>query len=143
MERHANGLPEIASCVKRQSISVIVFILDILPCNYISLVTRLIIKEINNKLKLSCSVNSINFIKQGINWIQMSGSFNQSRSLLFVYAAPGKKVNFVRAKSIYTSVKNRYWFKNKNKTYKSVTTFSLNKADFPTLTSSLPVNFWL
>ena len=34
-------------------------------------------------------------------------------------------------------MKNRYWFKNNhqlNKTYKSVTTFSLNKADFPTLT---------
>ena len=52
-----------------------------------------------------------------------------------------EKDNFILIKSVYISVKNRYGFQNKhqlNKTYKSVAAFSLNNADFPTLTSLSP-----
>ena len=52
-----------------------------------------------------------------------------------------EKDNFILIKSVYISVKNRCGFQNNhqlNKTYKSVTAFSLNNADFPTLTSLSP-----
>ena len=49
--------------------------------------------------------------------------------------------NFILAKSIYISVKNCYGLQSNhqlNKTYKSGTTFSVNNADFPTLTPLSP-----
>ena len=70
----ANGLVKIASCFKQGNNAIIVFICDILPRDDISSINRLLIKETNNILKSSCSVNHINFIDQEANWIQMSGS---------------------------------------------------------------------
>ena len=52
-----------------------------------------------------------------------------------------EKGNFILPKSIYISVKNCYGLQNNhqlNKTYKSVTAFSVNNADFPTLTPLSP-----
>ena len=52
-----------------------------------------------------------------------------------------EKGNLILVKSIYISVKSHYESRNKyqlNKTYKSVTIFPLNNADFPTLTPLSP-----
>ena len=52
-----------------------------------------------------------------------------------------EKRNLIPAKSIYISVKSHYESRNNyqlNKTYKSVTIFSLNNTDFPTLTRLSP-----
>ena len=52
-----------------------------------------------------------------------------------------EKWNLILAKSIYISVKSHNGSRNKyqlSKTYKSVTAFSLNNADFPTLTPLSP-----
>ena len=52
-----------------------------------------------------------------------------------------EKGNLILAKSIYISMKNYYGSRNNyqlSKTYKSVTAFSLNNADFPTLTPLSP-----
>ena len=51
-----------------------------------------------------------------------------------------EKGNLILAKSIFISVKSHESRNNYqlNKTYKSVTTFSLNNADFPTLTPLCP-----
>ena len=89
---------KIASCFKEGNNSIIIFICAILPRDDISSINCLFIKEANNFLKSSCSVNHI-------------------------------------------SVKNYYESRNNyqlSKTYKSVTAFSLNNADFPTLT---PLSF--
>ena len=89
---------KIASCFKEGNNSIIIFICAILPRDDISSINCLFIKEANNFLKSSCSVNHI-------------------------------------------SVKNYYESRNNyqlSKTYKSETAFSLNNADFPTLT---PLSF--
>ena len=70
----ANGLIKIASCFKHRNNIISIFICGILPHNDTSLIKCLLIKETNNILKSSCSVNHINFISQDANWIQMSGS---------------------------------------------------------------------
>ena len=70
----ANGLIKIASCFKQGINAINVFICGILSRDDTSSINCLLIKETNNVLKLSCSVNHINFIDQDTNWIQMSGS---------------------------------------------------------------------
>ena len=60
-----------------------------------------------------------------------------------------KKGNFILTKSIHTSVKNNYGFQNNkqpNKTFKSVTDFSLNNADFlalAPLSSCKPISYYI
>ena len=52
-----------------------------------------------------------------------------------------EKRSFILTKSIHTSLKNNYGFQNNkqpNKTFKSVTDFSLNNADFPALAPLSP-----
>ena len=133
----ANGLIKIVSCFKQRNNASNVFICGILPRDDISLINCLFVKETNNILKSSCSVNHINFNDQDANWIQMSGSLKPdlfySDKLHLV-----EKGNLILATSIYISLKNHYGSRNKyqlSKRYKSVTVFSLNNADFPTLTS--------
>ena len=70
----------------------------------------------------------------------MSGSLKPdlaySDKLLLV-----EKVNLILAKSIYILVKNHYESRKNyhpSKTYKSVTAFSLNNAEFPPLTHFSP-----
>ena len=70
----ANGLIKIASCFKQGNNAINVFICAILPRDGTSSINRQLIKETNNILKSSCSVNHINFIDQDANWIQMNGS---------------------------------------------------------------------
>ena len=136
----ANGLIKIASCFKQGNNAINVFICGILPRDGTSSINRQLIKETNNILKSSCSVNHINFIDQDANWIQMNGSLKPdlfySDKLHLV-----EKGNLILAKSIYISVKSHYESQNNyqlNKTYKSVTIFSLNNTDFPTLTPLSP-----
>ena len=88
----------------------------------------------------SCSVNHIEFTDQDANWIQMNGSLKPdlfySDKLHLV-----EKGNLILAKSIYISVKSHYRYRKNyqlSKTHKSVTVFSLNNADFPTLTPLSP-----
>ena len=69
----ANGLIKIASCFEQGSNAINVFICGILPCDDTSLLNCQLIKETSNMLK-SCSVHSIRFIDQDVNWIQMNGS---------------------------------------------------------------------
>ena len=97
-------------------------------------------KEKNNILKLSCSVNHIKFIDQDAKWIQMNSSLKLdlffSDKLHLV-----EKGNFVPARPIYISVKNHYESQNNyqlNKIYKSVTIFSLNSGNFTILTPLSP-----
>ena len=104
------------------------------------MVSRLLIKEINNILKSSCSVNHINVVDQDTNWIQISNSLKPNLFYLDKLHLV-EKGNFILAKSIFTSVKNCFSFQNNhqpNKTYKLVTSFSLNNSDFPTLTPLSP-----
>ena len=70
----ANGLIKIASCFKQGNNAINVFFCGILPRDDTSSINRLLMKEINNILKSSCSVNHIIFIDQDENWIQMSVS---------------------------------------------------------------------
>ena len=136
----ANGLIKIASCFKQGNNAINVFICGILPRDGTSLINRQLIKETNNILKSSCSVNHINFIDQDTNWIQMNGSLKPdlfcSGKLHLV-----EKGNLILAKSIYISVRSYCEYRNNYqpiKTYKSLTIFSLNNADFPTLTRLSP-----
>ena len=73
LEDIVNGLIKIASCFKQRNNSINVFICGILLRDDTSSINQLLIKETNNILKSSCSVNYIN-IDQDANWIQMSGS---------------------------------------------------------------------
>lgn len=135
-----NGLLKIASCLKKWSNSTNVLICSILPCRDIFSVSCLFIKETNNILKSSCSINHINFIDQDRNWIQMSGSLEPDLFYLDKLHLVGNR-NFILTKSIYISVKNGYGFQNKhqlNKVSKSVKAFSLNNVYFPTLTFLSP-----
>ena len=136
----ANGLIKIASCFKQGNNAINVFICHILPRDGTSLINRQLIKETNNILKSSCSVNHINFIDQDENWIQMNGFLKPdlfySDKLHLV-----EKGNLILAKSIYISVRSYCESRNNYqliKTYKYVTIFSLNNADFPTLTRLSP-----
>ena len=129
-----NDVIKIASCFKQRNSDVNVFICGILPRNDISSINRRFIKETNNILKSSCSVNHINFIGQDAKWIQMSGSLKPdlcySHQLHLV-----ENGNLILAKSVYIPVKNHYRSRSNyqlNNTYKSVT------ADFPTLTPLSP-----
>ena len=69
-----NGLIKIASCFKQGKNAINVFICGILPHHDTSSINCLLIKETNNNLKSSCSVNHTNFIDQDANLIQMSGT---------------------------------------------------------------------
>ena len=129
-----------ASCFKQGNNAISVFICGILPRDDTSSINRLLIKETNNTLKSSCSVNHVRFIDQNVNWIQMNGSlkadFFNSDKLHLV-----EKRNPILAKSIYILMKSHYGSRNNyqlSKTHKSVTVFSLNNADFPTLTPLSP-----
>ena len=131
----ANGLIKIGSCFKQGNNAINVFICGILPRDGTSSINCQLIKETNNILKSSCSVNHINFIDQDANWIQMNGCLKPdtfySDKLHLV-----EKGNLILAKSIYISVRSYCEPRNNYqpiKTYKSVTIFSLNKADFSTL----------
>ena len=135
-----NGLIEIASCFKQGSNAISVFICGIFPRDDISSINHLVMKETNNILKSSSSIKHINFIDQDVNWIQVSGSLKPD---LFYFDKLHlvEKGNLILAKSLYTLVKNHYGSWNNyqlSKTYKSVTAFSLNNADFPTLTPLSP-----
>ena len=107
----ANGLIKIASCFKQGNNAINVFICGILPRDDTSSINRLLIKETNNILKSSYSVNHINFIDQDANWIQMSRSLKPdlfySDKLHLV-----EKENLILAKSIYISVKSHYGSRN-------------------------------
>ena len=63
----ANGLIKIASCFKQGNDAINVFICDILHRDDTSSINRLLIKEANNILKSSCSVNHIKLIDQDAN----------------------------------------------------------------------------
>ena len=93
-------------------------------------------KERNNISKSLCFVNHIKFINKDANWIEMNSSLKPdlfySDKLQLV-----EKGNIILDKSIYISVESHYGSRNNyqlSKTYKSVTIFSLNNADFPALT---------
>ena len=136
----ANGLIKIVNCFKQGNSAISVFICGLLPCDGTSLINCQLIKETNNILKSSYSVNHMKFIDQDASWIQMNGSLKldlfYSDKLHLV-----EKGNLILAKSIYISVKSHYESQNNyqlNKTYKSVTMFSLNNTDFPTLTPLSP-----
>ena len=144
----ANGLFEIASSFEQGNKSTKFFICGILPRD-ISSLDRLLIKETNNELKSSRLINftilstnfHINFIDQDTNQIQMSGSLKPDRFFFLNKLHLVEKGNFILAKSIYISMKNCYGFQNThqlNKTYQSLTAFSLKNADFPTLTTVSP-----
>ena len=131
----ANGLIKIASCFKQGNNAINVFICGILPRDDTSSINRQLIKETNNILKSSCSVNHINFIDQDTNWIQMSGSLKPNLLYSDTFHLV-EKGNLILVKSIYISVKNHYGSRNNyqiSKTDKSVTAFSLNNTNFPTL----------
>ena len=133
-------LLKISSCFKQGNNAINVFIGGILPRDDTSSTNRQLIKERNNILKSSCSVNHIKFIDQDSNWIQMIGSIKPDLFYLDKLHLV-EKGNLILAKSIYISVKSRYRSRNNYqlcKTYKSVTIFSLNNADSPTLSPLSP-----
>ena len=108
-------------------------------CSF-ALINRLFIKETGNILNSSSSVSHINFIDQDANWIRRSGSLKPdifySGKLHLV-----EKGKFFKAKSIYISMNSHDGLRKNyqlSKKYKSMTAFSLNKADFPTLTPLSP-----
>ena len=107
----ANGLVKIASCFKQGNNAVNVSICSILPRDDTSSINRLLIKETNNILKSSCSLNHIIFIDQDANWIQISDSLKPdlfySDKLQLV-----EKGNLILAKSIYISVRSLYGCRN-------------------------------
>ena len=135
-----NGLIKIASCFKQGNNAINVFICGILPRDDTSSINCQLIKETNNILKSSCSVNHIKFIDQDSNWIQMDGTLKPdlfySDKLHLV-----EKGNLILAKSIYISVKSLFRSQNDyqlSKTFKSVTIFSLNNTDFPIVSPLSP-----
>ena len=122
----ANGLIKIVSCFKQGNNAINVFICGILPRDDTSSINRQLIKETNNILKSSCSVNHINFIDQDANWIQMNGSLKPDLFYLDKLHLV-EKGNLILAKSIYISVKSHYGSQNNYQTStrcKSVTIFS-------------------
>ena len=141
----ANGLIKIVSCFKQGNNAINVFICSILPLDDTSSINHLLIKKTINILKSSSSINHIDFIYQDTNWIKMSGSLKSDLfSLDKLHLV--EKGNLILAKSIYIPVKDHYGSWNNyqlSKTYKSVIAFSLNNADFSTLTSLSPVNLFL
>ena len=135
-----NGLIKIASCFKQGNNAINVFICGILNCDDTPSINHQLIKETNNILKSSCSVNHIKFIDQDSNWIQMDGTLKPdlfySDKLHLV-----EKGNLILAKSIYISVKSLFRSQNDyqlSKTFKSVTIFSLNNTDFPIVSPLSP-----
>ena len=136
----ANGLIEIVNCFKQGNNAINVFICGLLPYDDTSSINCQLIKETNNILKSSCSVNHIKFIDQDSNWIQMDGTLKPdlfySDKLHLV-----EKGNLILAKSIYISVKSLFRSQNDyqlSKTFKSVTIFSLNNTDFPIVSPLSP-----
>ena len=107
----ANGLIKIASCFKQGNSAISVFICGILPRNDTSLINRLLIKETNNILKSSYSVNHVKFIDQDANWIQMNDSLKTNLFYLDKLHLV-EKGNLILAKSMYISVNNRYGSRN-------------------------------
>ena len=139
-EDNVNGLIKVASYFKQGNNAINIFICGILPRDDKSLINLQLIKETNNILKSSSSVNHIKFTDQDANWIQMNGYLRphlfHSDKLHLV-----EKGSLFLAKSVYISVKTHYQSRNNyqlNKTYRSVTIFSLNNADLPTLTPISP-----
>ena len=97
----ANGLIELVNCFKQGNNAINVFICDILPRDDTSSINRQLIKETNNILKSSCSVNHIKFLDQDANWIQMSGSLEPDLFYLDKLHL-AEKGNLILARSIYS-----------------------------------------
>ena len=88
--------------------------------------------------------NYTNFICQDTCWIQMSIFLNPDLSYSDELHLD-RKWDFIPGKSIYSSIKNCYGYKNNHqlkKRYKSVTAFSLSNADFLTLISLSSCNLY-
>ena len=135
LEDIVNGLIKIASCFKQRNNSINVFICGILLRDDTSSINHLLIKETNNILKSSCSVNYIN-IDQDANWIQMSG-FLKPDLFYSDKLHQAEKGNPILAKFI--SVKNNYGSRNNHQLSKTYTSaFSLNNAGLPILTPLSP-----
>ena len=133
-EGNSNRVVKIAICFIQGN-----NVINMLICTHKS-PAYLLIKEAGNILKSSSFVSHINFIDQDANRIQRSGFLKPdifySGKLHLV-----EKGKFFRAKSIYISMNSHYGLRKKyqlSKKYKSMTAFSLNKADFPTLTPLSP-----
>ena len=64
----AQGLITIASIFKNQSSNSNVFICEIIPCDELFSINRLIINEVNDLLKSKCLVTNFHFINQNNGW---------------------------------------------------------------------------
>ena len=80
----------------------------ILPRDDVSSITRLLIKETNNILKSSCSLNHTNFVDQDANWIQLSG-FLQPDLFYLDKLHSVEKRNHILARFLHISVKKSLW----------------------------------
>ena len=132
-----DAIIEIGHCFKKRHHYINIFICVLLPRDECTSVDPVYVTETNKILKVRCSLNKFFFIDQDTYWTQRNGCLSSDMFYLDKLHLM-EKGNMVLAKSICRSMEHSHRIITRNefkKSYKLVTVFQLNNADFPVLLS--------